>query len=438
MICSSCGFPIEEHPHGPYEGNRYICGDCWNNPALFFPDKAKQTLDAFCSSDEQGQADFNNIIEIIDLFRSSQDLSTQEMEEIWGEAFDSSININALKVNQKKLPLFIGKIKASELLLFSVSEQWNDESLLGYQREKFDSKTKEIKKYLLDCPISIVPAIFASFREGRYSPLNGTDDVGILTIPIKPNALSIIDGQQRIGGFEEIYKEIKSLRSKPSIQNREELFQIYYDLLSSEVPIVLVDSQAIVDQLNLDSPNVDIKPTDLDAAFFYIINKTQKPVNPSLKDELAYNIVNSGIKGIPSIEREMWRTEVVPIANQLNLPSSPLHNLINLGGAINNGKAIPLYSFVSSLKPLWDNSEYAKLDGLEKVGYLHNYWTCIRTSFPDAFGNKRDYLLGYSVILTTNSYHLGGVHGQDQLPTMSLHEGVSTGHRETSLFAVSL
>ena len=45
---------------------------------------------------------------------------------------------------------------------------------------------------------------------------------------------------------------------------------------------------------------------------------------------------------------------------------------------------------------------------------------------------------GYSVILTTNSYHLGGVHGQDQLPTMSLHEGVSTGHRETSLFAVSL
>ena len=45
---------------------------------------------------------------------------------------------------------------------------------------------------------------------------------------------------------------------------------------------------------------------------------------------------------------------------------------------------------------------------------------------------------GYSVILTTDSYHLGGVNDQDILPAMSLHEGVSTGHRETSLFAVSL
>lgn len=394
MICSSCGFPVEGKFHGPYEGKRYICENCWNNPALFFPDKAQKTLGAFCSSDEQGRSDFASIIELIDLFRGSQGLSTTELDETWSEAFDASIKINVLKVNQKNLPLFIGKVKASELLLFSVSDQWNDESLQGYQREKFDAKTKEIKKYLLDCPISIVPAIFASYKEGHFSPSSDTNgDFGILNIPIKPNALSIIDGQQRIGGFEEIFKEIKALRGKTRIENREELFQSYADLLSSEIPIVLVDSQAIVDRMNEEIPNGKIKASDLDAAFFYIINKTQKPVNPSLKDELAYNTVRSGIVGIPSIEKEIWRTEVVPIANELNLPSSPLHNLINLGGALNNGKSIPLYSFVSSLKPLWENPNFSLLGTPAKVEYLQNYWTCIRETFPDAFERKSDYLL---------------------------------------------
>jgi len=44
MICSSCGFEIKGKRHGPYDG-RYVCDNCWNNPALFFPDKMTQTIE---------------------------------------------------------------------------------------------------------------------------------------------------------------------------------------------------------------------------------------------------------------------------------------------------------------------------------------------------------------------------------------------------------
>jgi len=63
--------------------------------------------------------------------------------------------------------------------------------------------------------------------------------------------------------------------------------------------------------------NLTVKQSELEGAFFFIINKTQKPVNPSLKDELAYKTLKAGITGIPIIEKEKWRTEIVPVVNEL-------------------------------------------------------------------------------------------------------------------------
>ena len=227
----------------------------------------------------------------------------------------------------------------------------------------------------------------ASFGEAKF--LSTDEEIGILEIPLRPGAISILDGQQRTGGFEEIYREIKKLQTKHSLPNREELIKKYTDLLSFEIPIVFVDTKAIIEKMRKESPdNLKIKQSELEGAFFFIINKTQKPVNPSLKDELAYKTLKAGITGIPIIEKEKWRTEIVPIVNELNKKSSPFEGLINLGGTTSNGHPVPLFSFVSSLKPLFDNITFKELSFEQKKTFLINYWACIRDMVPMAFEEK--------------------------------------------------
>jgi DGQHR domain-containing protein len=418
MICSSCGLEINGKRHGPYD-ERYVCDDCWNNPALFFPDKMNDTLEKIAQTGVK--SDFNdlNIVEIIDIYRNYPKIKSQNLEKIWKNVADVKLKIKVIKIQQKGMPLYIGKVQAKELLLMATTDQWRDGALDGYQREKFREKTSEIKKYLEGCSISIVPAILASFGDAKFVSLD--EEIGILEIPLKPGAISILDGQQRTGGFEEIYKEIKKLQMKHSLPNREELIKKYIELLSFEIPIVFVDSKAIMEKMRKESPdNLNIKQSELEGAFFFIINKTQKPVNPSLKDELAYKTLKAGITGIPIIEKEKWRTEIVPVVNELNKQSSPFEGLINLGGTTSNGRPVPLFSFVSSLKPLFDNNFFKELSFEQKKTFLINYWACIRDMFPMAFDEKTR--KQFLILRTTSIYAFNFL--SNDVYTWCINEGI--------------
>ena len=372
MICSSCGFEIKGKRHGPYD-ERYVCDDCWNNPALFFSDKMNDTLEKIAENDIKNDINDLNVIEIIDIYRNYPKINSQDLEKTWKNIANVKLKIKVIKIQQKGMPLYIGKIKAGDLLLLATTDQWRDEALDGYQREKFREKTSEIKKYLEGCSISIIPAILASFGNAIF--VSSDEEIGSLEIPLKPGSISILDGQQRTGGFEEIYREVKKLQTKHSLPDREELIKKYTELLHFEIPIVFVDSKAIIEKMREESPdNLSIKQSELEGAFFFIINKTQKPVNPSLKDELAYKTLKAGITGIPIIEKEKWRTEIVPVVNELNKESSPFEGLINLGGTTSHGRPVPLFSFVSSLKPLFDNVAFKNLSFKQKKTFLINYW----------------------------------------------------------------
>jgi len=425
MICSSCGFEIKDMRHGPYDG-RFVCDNCWNNPALFFPDKMTQTIENIAQNDIK--SDFNqfNTVEIIDIYQNFPKIKSQPLEGIWKNIANVKLKIKVIKIQQKGMPLYIGKVQAKELLLLATSDRWRDEVLDGYQREKFREKTSEIKKYLEGCSISIVPAILASFGEAKF--LSTDEEIGILEIPLRPGAISILDGQQRTGGFEEIYREIKKLQTKHSLPNREELIKKYTDLLSFEIPIVFVDAKAVIEKMRKDSPdNLIIKQSELEGAFFFIINKTQKPVNPSLKDELAYKTLKAGITGIPIIEKEKWRTDIVPVVNELNKKSSPFEGLINLGGTTSNGHPVPLFSFVSSLKPLFDNIVFKELDFDQKTTFLINYWACIRGMFPKGFDEKtrKQFLL----LRTTSIYAFNFL--SNDVYSWCINEGINPNEAES-------
>lgn len=426
MICSSCGLKIEGLHHGPYDKNRFVCDNCWNNPALFFPDKMNFTLEKISKNESSSNVSDFNSLEIIDIFRNYPNIESKKLESAWKNVIDVKLKINVIRLDQKGMPLYIGKVKAKELLLLATFDQWRDDILQGYQREKFREKTNEIKKYLESCPISIIPAILASFKDAIYTSIN--EDLGILEVPLRPGIISILDGQQRTGGFEEVYKEIKKLQSKHNLPNRDELVEELLNLLSFEVPIVFVDSQSIIEKMKKDSHGqINLKKSELDGAFFFIINKTQKPVNPSLKDELAYKTIKAGINGIPAIEKEKWRTEIVPVVNELNKISSSFQGLINLGGVTGNGRPVPLFSFVSSLKPLFDNNNFKTLDFGQKTTFLKNYWGCIRDMFPATFDEKtrKEYL----ILKTTSIYALNFL--SNDVYSWSVTEGLDPSNLES-------
>ena len=222
MICSSCGFEIKGTRHGPYDG-RFVCDTCWNNPALFFPDKLNSTLEKIAQDKVSRDFDDQNMLKVIDIYRSYPKIDSQNLEETWKKITDVNLMIRVIRIKQKGMPLYIGKVQAKELLLLATSDRWKDEALDGYQREKFKEKTREIKQYLEGCSISIIPALLVSFNTTRFIP--SFEDFGTLELPLKPGIISILDGQQRTGGFEDIYKEIKKLQTMHSLANRDELIK---------------------------------------------------------------------------------------------------------------------------------------------------------------------------------------------------------------------
>lgn len=394
MICSSCGLAIEGKAHGPYNNTQYVCDKCWNNPALFFPDRVQETLNDFSKHENFDFYSNLNFIEILDMFRKHSEKSSDTLPSEWREFSKLKIKIPVIRLIQKDITLYTGKIKAFELLLLGSIDQWDDENLEGFQRERFREKTLEIKKFLENCPVAIIPSIFANFREGSFNEIEG--DYGKLVLPIKPGTIRILDGQQRTGGFEEIFADLKKIHTQCLLPQRDELIKEYQNKLSFEIPIVFVDSIEIIEKIHSKyKETIQLTTEDLEGTFFFIINKTQKPVNPSLKDELAYKTVKTGISGIPIIEKEKWRTEIVPIINELNVQDSPLKGLFNLGGIYNKKRPIPLYSFVSSLKPLFFNENFRQKSKDYQKEYLMKYWEIIKEMCPNCFDvdKQKEFLL---------------------------------------------
>lgn len=390
ITCSCCGREIVGQVHGPYSDGQCVCDDCWNDPALFFEDKVTTSFEIE-SLETLDLTDTLNQIEVIDMYLSSMKSTGFQSTLAWKELVNNkNLEIPVLRFMQKGLPLFIGKIRPAELLIMSSVDQWNEDKLEGYQRERIKEKNREIKEFLKNCDLPIVPPIIASIKHSSFVPT--TDDYGSMEIPIVPGNISLIDGQQRTGGFYELFYEIRT-EGKKSKGKLENVIALYHEFLKFEIPILLIDPYLIIQKLQDKNTLLDIKPIDIERAFFFVINKTQKSVSSSLKDELAYLTINAGITGIPAIDKEKWRAELVPVVNELNKEGSPLHGLINLGGSNGLQRPIPLTSFVSSLKPLYDNPVFNAYSEEEKVEYLKLYWKAVKDVFPEAFKDTKKYLL---------------------------------------------
>jgi DGQHR domain-containing protein len=353
MICSCCGYEIIGKSHSVEKGERNVCEKCWNNPDMFFPEKIEQD-ERLSLLSEMAQA---------------------------AESQNGMLEVRAIKLVQKDIEMYVGKMKVNDILNLYELDKFNEEELEGYQREQYEERTSQLVEYLAKSPLAVMPALLVSLRETNFIPSDG--DLGILRIERKKGSLWIIDGQHRIGGFSKICDQFMFSKSLG--------VSLFSDLMNYEFPVVFVDSESAAERIKQKEKEAvnTLSPQDIEKTIFFVVNKTQRGISPSLKDALLYSIRTSGIKGLSLVDKEGWRIVGAQIGITLNCrETSPLRCKINISGQRNSGKPIKLNTFVSSLEPLFRDKEFIKLSNDDKLGFLEAYWSCLREFVPEAFETK--------------------------------------------------
>jgi len=374
MICSSCGYKILGKPHPVDGGKKHVCDRCWKNPDLFFPEKLQ--------NDER----LKLLSEVAKEARAQPDTSC----------------VQVIRLFQKNIEMYVGKMKAKDILRLCEIDKFEEEELTGYQREVYKERTSELVEYLDECPIAVMPGLFVSLREAQFISQN--EDFGILEIPNKKGSVWIIDGQHRIGGFERLQNKFIYER-KTTISP-----ELYSSLMDYELPVVFINSGKAAEKISSVQKRKElaIEPEDLERAMFFIVNKTQKGINPSLKDALLYRIKIGGIEGIPALNKESWRIHAAFIGIMLNQDTdSPFKERINISGKRAQGKPVQLNSFVTSLERLFRDGNFTSLSDEDKLRFFKTYWTVLSKMLPEAFDLKTS--KEYMVLKALGLYSLNWV-----------------------------
>ena len=161
------------------------------------------------------------------------------------------MKVFAISLKQKGLPLYLFKIKASDLLKLTIIEPRTSENKTALQRILDKKRLKEIAVYLLNEDAAIPNNIIVNFsHKVKFAPekVNGVD-CGFLEIPEEKCAY-ILDGQHRLMAFN------------------------YLENADIEVPVV-------------GFLNLDLKTA---AHLFTVINTTQKPLSKSLLLDIRHYI----------------------------------------------------------------------------------------------------------------------------------------------------
>ena len=354
MICSCCGYEIKGDPYPVENGQRYVCGKCWNNPEMFFPEKIEQ----------------DQRLKLL-----------SEIAQAWEEQ-NGLVEVRVIKLVQKGIEMYVGKMNIVDILTLYELDKFKEEELEGYQRERYEERTSQLVEYLEKSPLAVVPAILVGLRKTEFVSFDG--DLGVLKIERRKGSLWIIDGQHRVGGFSKIRDRFFFSKSLGT--------SLFKDLMKYEFPVVFVDSKGAAERLKEKETRraSSLSPEDIEKTIFFIVNKTQRGISPSLKDALLYSIKTSGIEGLSLVDKEGWRIAGAQIGITLNCKeTSPLRAKINVSGRRNSGKPIQLNSFVSSLEILFKDKRFSNLSIDDKICFLENYWSSLKELLPEAFENKQ-------------------------------------------------
>jgi DGQHR domain-containing protein len=314
---------------------------------------------------------------------------------------DLILEVPVVRADEGGVTTYLGRMRASDILAVYDLRRWSESELDGYQRQLYEERKKQIAKYLLECPIPVIPALLVSVGNGsRFEPYEKRGPLGYLKIPMNKGAIYLIDGQHRMAGFQWFLEELaaadenKRLGVPAAVDDR--MLEKYRQILTFEVPVLFVDTEqaARLVQTGKGATQKSTDKRDIERALFLILNKTQKGIRPSLKDTLQFMIWRAGISGIPGLE-DVNRVKATELVLRLNSDGSPLGGMINASGARGMHRPVQLSSFVTSLEPLYDHEGFNRMPDNEKYQFIRNYWGILKEMYPQAFESEswRKYLV---------------------------------------------
>lgn len=287
------------------------------------------------------------------------------------------ISLQGMRLNQKGYILYLTSATVEEIKNWFdnghiYADIWKREQQEGYQRIPNKERFKEIAKYLegkLQIEETLLPnSLILNIRQKGTIDFNAfekskskkTIESGEILIYDEALPFCEVDGQHRIRGLIEAYKELK-----------EEKSDDFEEIKSYPVPLTIIEG--------LDRPS--------EALQFVVINTKQKKVDPALVLRILYKRYRDKSERLAFFLRDQsWRLWAVAICDELNSnPNSPWCDKIIAPGDERKGRVISEQNFVSSLGTVYPKLE-PDIDIVKT--YVPLYWRAISSLWRECVGDN--------------------------------------------------
>jgi len=288
------------------------------------------------------------------------------------------ITLQGMRLNQKGYYLYLTSATVEKIKKWFdagniYADIWKREKEEGYQREPDKARFREIAEYLEEklgieeplLPSSLILNIrqkgTVDFKRFEESKSEETVESGEILIDDAAMPFCEVDGQHRVRGLIEAYKELKEQQSAD-----------FEDIKSYPIPLTIIEG--------LDRPT--------EAMQFVVINSTQKKVNPALVLRILYKRYRDKGERLDYFlgKGKSWRLYAVDICDTLNsAPDSPWCDKIIAPGDVRKGRVISEQNFVSSLGTVYSRS---RMERDEIKNYLPLYWKAIASVWQECVGDN--------------------------------------------------
>lgn len=276
--------------------------------------------------------------------------------------------LNAFKIQQRGLPMYITTMKAGDLLASYKIDRWGEDNPKGYQRALVPIRVRKAMNYLLKeegvFPTSILVNVRGKLEFRPKRTIEGFAEFGELVISPESLPFSVVDGQHRLEGLKEAREEDPKFDDYP-------------------VPVVIVNLPNIYEEMRQ----------------FYIINTRQKGVPTDLVQRHLYEM--SEKMGKPKLlmlegEKAVLTAEAIPIVDVIRNDSrSPWYNKVQLPGEKKQpNHIIKQRPFADSITYILKSShKFRRMDPKQLADNLTNYWNALKEIFPEAFEDPKEFTI---------------------------------------------
>ncbi len=285
------------------------------------------------------------------------------------------ITLQGMRLNQKGHILYLTSATVEEIKKWFdagniYADIWKREKEEGYQRAPDAKRYKEIAKYLeggLGIAETLLPSSLIlnirqkgtiEFKAFEKSKSKETIESGEILIDDAAMPFCQVDGQHRVRGLIEAYKDLKERQPAD-----------FEEIRSYPVPLTIIE--------------VD-RPTE--AIQFVVINSTQRKVEPNLVLRILAKRYRDKSEELEEffLRGKTWRIWAVEVCDGLNLSPDPSWcDRIIAPGDERKGRVISEQNFVNTLETV-----YSKIDRDAIKSYLPLYWKAISSLWTDCIGEN--------------------------------------------------